>query len=82
MAFEVGRTTAITSVAAFVIATIIHLGIAPWARAGLNGLVIWLVVSAIAVATGLSMRRWGEAVYSLRILPITGHRLISHCTSQ
>jgi hypothetical protein len=76
MVFEVGRTTVIICVTAFIAATIIHRGIAPWARAGLNGLVIWLVVSAIAVATGLSMRRWVEAVYSLRILPITGHRLV------
>jgi hypothetical protein len=76
MVFEVARTTAIICVAAFITAAIIHRGIAPWARAGLNGLVIWLVVSAIAVATGLSMRRWVEAVYSLRILPITGRQLI------
>jgi len=76
MALEVGRTTAIICVAAFIAATIIHYGIAPWTRAALNGLVIWLVVSTIAVATGLSMRRWVEAVYSLRILPITGHRLV------
>jgi hypothetical protein len=76
MVLEVGRTTAIISVAAFITATIIHLGIAPWTQAALNGLVIWLVVSAIAVATGLAMRRWVEAVYSLRILPITGHRLV------
>ena len=41
MVFEVGRTTAIICVAAFITATIIHRGIAPWARAGLNGLVIW-----------------------------------------
>jgi hypothetical protein len=39
-------------------------------------MVIWMVVSAIAVASGISMRRWVEAVYSLRVLPITGHRLV------
>ena len=76
MVFEVGRTTAIICVAAFIAATIIHRGIAPWAQTGLHGLVIWLVVSAIAVATGLSMRRWVEAVYSLRLLPITGRQLV------
>lgn len=35
MAFEVGRTTAIITLTAFITATIIHRGIAPWARAGL-----------------------------------------------
>jgi len=73
---EVGRTTAIISVAAFIAATIIHRAIAPWAQTGLHGLVIWLVVSAIAVATGLSMRRWVEAVFSFRLLPMTGHQLV------
>jgi hypothetical protein len=76
MVFEVGRTTAIISVAAFIAATIIHRVIAPWTQTDLHGLVIWLVVSAIAVATGLSMRRWVEAVFSLRLLPITGRQLI------
>jgi hypothetical protein len=75
MVLEVGRTTAIICVAAFTAATIIHRAIAPWAQTGLHGLVIWLVVSAIAVATGLSMRRWVEAVFSLRLLPITGRQL-------
>jgi hypothetical protein len=76
MVLEVGRTTAIICVAAFIAATIIHRAIAPWAQTGLHGLVIWLVVSAIAVATGLSMRRWVEAVFSLRLLPITGRQLV------
>jgi hypothetical protein len=76
MVFEVGRTTAIISVTAFITATIIQRSIPSWAQAGVHGLVIWLVVSGVAVATGLSMRRWVEAVYSLRILPITGHRLV------
>lgn len=76
MVLEVGRTTAIISVTAFITATMIRHAIAPWTQAALNGLVIWLVVSGIAVATGLSMRRWVEAVYSLRILPITGRQLV------
>jgi hypothetical protein len=72
---EAGRTSAIISVAALVATTVIHRAIAPWAQTGLHGTVIWLVVSTIAVATSLSMRRWVEAIRSLRILPITGHRL-------
>jgi hypothetical protein len=76
MVLEVGRTTAIICAAAFVAATIIHRAIAPWAQPGLHGLVIWLVVSAIAAATGLAMRRWVEAVFSLRLLPITGYQLV------
>lgn len=76
MVFEVGRTTAIISVTAFMTATMIRRAIAPWTQGALDGLVIWLVVSGIAVATGLSMRRWVEAVYSLRILPITGRKLV------
>lgn len=76
MVVEVGRTTAIICVAAFIAATIIQRAIAPWAQPGLHGLVIWLVVSAIAAATGLSMRRWVEAVFSLRLLPITGYQLV------
>src|SRR3954447_3266373 len=76
MVLEVGRTTAIICVAAFIAATIIHRAIAPWAQPGLHGLVIWLVVSAIAAATGLAMRRWVEAVFSLRLLPITGYQLV------
>ena len=63
------------SVTAFITATMIRGAIAPWTQAALNGLVIWLVVSGIAVATGLSMRRWVEAVYSC-ILPITGRQLV------
>jgi len=76
MVLEVGRTTAIISGAAFIAVTIIHRAIAPWAQTGLHGLLIWLVVSAIAVTTGLSMRRWVEAVFSLRLLPITGRQLV------
>jgi len=76
MVVEVGRTTAMISVAALVAAAVIQRAIAPWAQPGLHGMVIWMVVSAIAVATGLSMRRWVEAVYSLRVLPVTGHRLV------
>jgi hypothetical protein len=76
MVLEVGRTTAIISGAAFIAATIIHRAIAPWAQTGLHELLIWLVVSAIAVSTGLSMRRWVEAVFSLRLLPITGRQLV------
>jgi hypothetical protein len=76
MMFEVGRTTAVISVAALVAAAVIHRAIAPWAQSGLHGMVIWMVVSAIAVASGISMRRWVEAVSSLRVLPITGHRLV------
>jgi len=76
MVLEVGRSTAIISGAAFIAATIIHRAIAPWAQTALHGLLIWLVVSAIAVTTGLSMRRWVEAVFSLRLLPITGRQLV------
>jgi len=76
MVLEVGRTTAIISVAALIAATVIHRAIAPWAQTGLHGLVIWFMVSAISVATGLSMRRWVEAVFSLRLLPITGYQLV------
>lgn len=76
MVLEVGRTTAIISGAAFIAATVIHRAIAPWAQIGLHGLLIWLMVSAIAVTTGLSMRRWVEAVFSLRLLPITGRQLV------
>lgn len=72
---ETGRTTATIGVAALIATTVIRRAIAPWAQTGLQGAVIWLVVSAIAVTTTLSMRRWVEAVRSLRILPITGHRL-------
>ncbi len=56
MVFEVGRTTATICVAALVAVAVIHLAIAPWAQIDLHGMVIWMVVSAIAVATGLSMR--------------------------
>lgn len=76
MVLEVGRSTAIISGAAFIAATIIHRAIAPWAQTALHGLLIWLVVSAIAVTTGMSMRRWVEAVFSLRLLPITGRQLV------
>jgi hypothetical protein len=76
MVLEVGRTTAVISGASLIAATVIHRSIAPWAQAGLHGLLIWLVVSAIAVTTGLSMRRWVEAVFSLRLLPITGRQLV------
>jgi hypothetical protein len=76
MMLEVGRTTAIISAAAFIVATIIHRAITPWTQTGLHGLVIWLVVSVIAVATGLAMRRWVEAVFSLRLLPISGYQLV------
>jgi hypothetical protein len=68
---EAGRTSAIISVAALLATTVIHRATAP----GLHATVTWLVVSSIAVATSLSMRRWVEAIRSLRILPITGHRL-------
>jgi len=63
MVLEVGRTTAVISGAAFIAATIIHRAIAPWAQTALHGLLIWLVVSAIAVATGFSTRRWVEAFF-------------------
>lgn len=72
---ETGRTTATIAVAALIATTVVHRTIAPWARTGLQGTVIWLVISAIAVTTTLSIRRWVEAVRSLRILPITGPRL-------
>ena len=75
---EAGRTSAIISGAALLATTVIHRAIAPKAQTSLEGAVIWLVVSSIAVATSLSMRRWVEAIYSLRILPITGHRLASN----
>ncbi len=76
MVLEVGRTTVIISGAAFIAATIIHRAIAPWAQTSLHELLIWLVVSAIAFTTGLSMRRWVGAVFSLRLLPITGPQLV------
>jgi hypothetical protein len=49
---------------------------------GFHGAVIWLFVSAVAAATCLPMRRWIEAVSSLRILPLEGRWLawIVYCT--
>jgi hypothetical protein len=72
---QAGRTTALTSAVILVATTVIHRAITPWAQTGLHGAVLWLVVSAIAITTNLAMRRWVEAVRSLRILPVAGHQL-------
>jgi hypothetical protein len=69
------RTTALTSAVVLIATTVIHRAITPWARTGVHGAVLWLIVSAIAITTSLAMRRWVEAVRSLRILPVTGHQL-------
>ena len=72
---EAGRTTALIGALILIATTVIDRANAPWARTVLHGTVLWVIISAIAVATTLSMRRWVEAVRSLRILPITGYRL-------
>jgi len=75
MLAEAGRTTVTIAAVALVATAVIHKAISPWAQTSLHGAVIWLLVSTIAVATCLSMRRWVETVRSLRILPISAHRL-------
>jgi hypothetical protein len=72
---EVGRSTALLSAGALAATVIIHAGMPPRFLPGLHGALIWLFVSAIAAATCLPMRRWVEAVRSLRILPLGSHRL-------
>jgi len=80
---EVGRTTALACVAALAATAILHMAIPPRAASGVHGAVIWLFVSAVAAATCFSMRRWIEAVRSLRILPLDGRWLagIVHLTT-
>ena len=79
---EVGRSTALLCAAALVATAILHVAIPPRALPGLHGAIIWLFVSALAAATCLPMRRWVEAVRSLRILPLDGRwlALIVHFT--
>ena len=79
---EVGRSTALLCAAALVATVILHIAIPPRALPGLHGAIIWLFVSALAAATCLPMRRWVEAVRSLRILPLDGRwlALIVHFT--
>jgi hypothetical protein len=79
---EVGRSTALLCAAALVATAILHLAIPARALPGLHGAIIWLFVSALAAATCLPMRRWVEAVRSLRILPLDGRwlALIVHFT--
>jgi hypothetical protein len=72
---EVGRSTALLSAGALAATVIIHGSIPQRLLPGLHGALIWLFVSAIAAATCLPMRRWVEAVRSLRILPLDSHRL-------
>jgi hypothetical protein len=72
---EVGRSTALLCAGALAATVIIHGFIPGRFLPGLHGALIWLFVSAIAAATCLPMRRWVEAVRSLRILPLDSHRL-------
>lgn len=72
---EVGRSTALLCAGALAATVIIHGFIPGRFLPGLHGALIWLFVSAIAAATCLPMRRWIEAVRSLRILPLDSHRL-------
>jgi hypothetical protein len=79
---EVGRSTALLCATALVATAILHVTIPPRALPGLHGAIIWLFVSALAAATCLPMRRWVEAIRSLRILPLDGRwlALIVHFT--
>jgi hypothetical protein len=72
---EVGRSTALLCAGALAATVIIHGFIPGRFLPALHGALIWLFVSAIAAATCLPMRRWIEAVRSLRILPLNSHRL-------
>ena len=70
---EVGRSTALLSAAALAASVILHSAIPQRLLPG--GTLNWLFVSAVTAATGLPMRRWVEAVRSLRVLPLGNHRL-------
>ena len=72
---EVSRSTALLCAGALAATAVIHGFIPGRFLPGLHGALIWLFVSAIAAATCLPMRRWVEAVRSLRILPLDSHRL-------
>ena len=72
---EVSRSTALLCAGALAATAVIHGFIPGRFLPGLHGALIWLFVSAIAAATCLPMRRWAEAVRSLRILPLDSHRL-------
>lgn len=78
----VGRSTVILSAAALAATAILHVAISPRALPGVQGAVIWLFVSAVAAATCLPMRRWVEAVRSMRLLPLDSRwlALIVHFT--
>jgi hypothetical protein len=80
---EVGRTTALACVTALAATVILHMAIPPRAASGIHSAVIWLFVSAVAAATCFPMRRWIDAVRSLRILPLDGRWLagIVHLTT-
>ena len=79
---EVGRTTALVSATALAATAVLHMALAPRMLPGFHGAVTWLFVSVVAAATCLPMRRWIEAVSSLRILPLEGRWLawIVYCT--
>ena len=72
LAADVARSTALLSIVG-----VIGASVARWLYPILDGPtpLIWLWVSAVAVAACLQTRRWMNAVRSLRILPIGDHRL-------
>jgi hypothetical protein len=78
----VGRSTVALCAAALAATAILHVAISPRALPGVQGAVIWLFVSAVAAATCLPMRRWVEAVHSMRLLPLDSRWLafIVHLT--
>jgi hypothetical protein len=72
---EVGRSTALLSAGALAATVILHVAIPQHLLPGWQGALIWLFVSAIAAMTYFPMRRWVEALCSLRLLPLGSHRL-------
>lgn len=74
---EVGRSTAFLCAGALAASVIVHSAIPQRLLPGFHGALIWLSISALAAATCLPMRRWVDAVRSLRILPLGSHRLAS-----
>lgn len=73
---EVGRSTGLLCAGALAATAIIHAAVPHHYLPGFHGALIWLFVSAIAAAACFPMRRWVEAVRSLRLLPLDSHSLI------
>jgi hypothetical protein len=75
LAVEVARSTALLSVVALAGASIVRASVARWLYPAIEGALVWVFVSAVAVATSFLTQRWMHAVRSMRLLPIGEHRL-------